>query len=410
MNETRLERILERNKMSKVLYTYERMIPTVAIMKNAEEKNKKSIGLETRFKKITEVTREDIDWCDLLEMIRPSDPYSVFLAKRAREAGCFVMSFFDDDLYSPPASRPTPKWRIRSVKKALGISNILATCSPHIREKYRDFTADKRAVCSDSVVNPSEIKLIPELTEAPLEQKVKLIYAANAGHTVFFNHFLLPIMPKLAERYAGKISMTFMGVQPELSQFESQIDIEKFSSMPLEEYRRKIQDGNYDIGLSPLISDEFTKCKYFNKFIEYTMAGIVGMYSNTEPYTYVVKDGENGFLVNDQPEDWYQALCKVIDDALLRNRCVCNAQNLLLTEFTEEAVDAIRIQSIPELSCYDAPRTPCKPLFPQRQLYRFIPIADKIYQVFFYLRHSGISGLINKAKIHFREKDAFSNK
>lgn len=396
--------------MSKILSIYERNIPTVAIMRNAAEQNKDISISEKRFKQITEVTQADIDWCDLLEMIRPSDPYSVFLAKRAKEAGCFVMAMFDDDLYNPPASRPTPKWRIRCVKKSLGISNVLTTCSPHIREKYRNFTADKRAVCSDSVVNPSEIKLIPELTEVPQNQKVKLIYAANAGHTVFFNHFLLPIMPKLAERYAGKISMTFMGVQPELSQFESRIEIEKFSSMPLEEYRRKIQDGNYDIGLSPLISDEFTKCKYFNKFIEYTMAGIVGMYSNTEPYTYVVKDSENGFLVNDDPEDWYNALCKVIDDALLRNRCVRSAQNLLLTNFTEEAVNCTCQQDIPELAYYDALRTPCKSLFLQRQLYRVIPVADKIYQVFFYLRHSGISGLINKVKIHFREKDAFSNK
>lgn len=394
--------------MSKILSIYERNIPTVAIMRNAAEKNQDISVTEKRFKQITEVTQADIDWCDILEMIRPSDPYSVFLAKRAKEAGCFVISMYDDDLYAPPKSRPTPKWRIKCVKKALGISNMLATCSPHLREKYRDFTADKRASCSDSVVNPSEIKMISELLEAPQEQKVKLIYAANAGHVAFFNHFILPIMPKLCERYAGKISMTFMGVQPELSAYESRIDIEKFSSMPLEEYRRKIQDGNYDIGLSPLITDEFTKCKYFNKFIEYTMAGIVGMYSNTEPYTYVVQDGENGFLVNDDPEDWYEALCKVIDDALLRNHCVRNAQNLLLTEFTEERSAEHQKENMPELIHYEAPRTPCKSLSLQRLLYRAIPIIDKIYQTYFYLSRTGVSGFMQKLKTHLREKDAFS--
>lgn len=395
--------------MSRILYIYERNIPTVAIMRNAAEKKDTTI-LEERFKQITKVTREDIDWCDIIEMIRPSDPYSVFLAKRAKESGCFVMSMFDDDLYSPPKSRPTPKWRIKSVRRALGLSNMLTTCSPHIREKYRNFTADKRAVSTDSIVNPLEIKWIPDYSEVSMDKKVKLIYAANAGHVVFFNHFILPIMPKLCERYTDKISMTFMGVRPELSRYEAQVEIEYMNSMPLEDYRRKIQDGDYDIGLSPLTSDEFTKCKYFNKFIEYSMAGIVGLYSNTEPYTYVVKDGENGFLVNDEPEDWYEALCKVIDDALLRNRCVRNAQNQLLTEFTESAVNNARKQEIPELISYDAERVPCKSLFLQRQLYRFIPIADKIYQAFFYLCHFGVSGLIEKVKIHFREKDAFSNK
>ena len=395
--------------MSNVLNIYERNIPTVSIMKNAEEKSPNPYGMEMRFKQITEVTQADIDWCDILQMIRPSDPYSVFLAKRARESGCFVISMYDDDLYNPPKSRPTPAWRIACVKNALAQSNLLSTCSPHIREKYRDFTADKRAFSSDSVVNPSEIKEILPLSEqADSVEKVKLIYAANAGHTVFFNRFIMPVMPKLAERYAGKISMTFMGVNPDLSQYASLIDVELMSSMPLAEYRQKIQDGNYDIGLSPLISDEFTKCKYFNKFIEYTMAGIVGMYSNTEPYTYVVEDGVNGFLVNDDPEDWYEALCKVIDDALLRNHCVRNAQQLLKEKFTAESMVEHHDREIPELRNYSATRTPCKGLTFQRMLYRFIPIIDKVYQVFFYLKNSGISGLINKLKTHFREKKAFS--
>ena len=395
--------------MSKILYIYERNIPTVAIMRNAEERREDITPEDFRFKQLTEVTREDIDWCDILEMIRPSDPYSVYLAKCARESGAFVISMFDDDLYNPPKSRPTPKWRINSVKNALAVSNLLSTCSPHIREKYRHMTADKRAFSSDSVVNPSEIKMIPEWNGTPdPKEKVKLIYAANAGHVVFFNHFLMPIMPKLCQRYAGKIAMTFMGVHPELAQFEPQIDIEYFNSMPLAEYRQKIQDGGYDIGLSPLISDEFTKCKYFNKFIEYSMAGIVGLYSNTEPYTYVVKDGENGFLVNDDPESWYECLCRVIDDALLRNRCVRNAQQLLIDQFSEEQISVSKNKEIPELLQYTVQRTPCRSLSLARALYRIIPVADRIYQVFFYLRTIGVSGLVEKLKIHFREKDAFS--
>ena len=138
------------------------------------------------------------------------------------------------------------------------------------------------------------------------------------------------------------------------------------------------------------------------------MAGIVGMYSNTEPYTYVVEDGVNGFLVNADPEDWYEALCKAIDDALLRNTCVRNAQKLLVENFTAEKVAESQEKGIPELRSYTAERRPCKTIGFQRFLYRFIPILDKIYQVFFYLKNSGVSGLINKLKTHFREKKAIS--
>lgn len=394
--------------MQNILYVYERNIPTVSIMRTAAEKNDDPLGNVMRFKMITEVTPADIDWCDILQMIRPNDPYTVFLAQRAKEAGCMVASFFDDDLYSPPESYPMPAYRRNSVANALKLSEVISSCSPHIAAKYQNMTGGKRSFCSDGIINPSEIKMIPELTCPPEAQPVKLLYAANPGHTVFFNHFILPVMPKLADRYAGKISMTFMGVKPELSAYADRIHIEYFSTMPLDEYRQKTQDGNYDIGLSPLISDEFTKCKYFNKFIEYSMAGIVGLYSNTEPYTYVVKDGENGFLVNDDPDDWYEALCKVIDDALLRNRCVRSAQQLLLTSFTAEAIAEKQKNGIPELTQYDAPRKPCAGLQPQKLLYRCIPIADKFYQSWFYLRRTGVSGFLDRVKMHFRNRKAYS--
>ena len=202
--------------------------------------------------------------------------------------------------------------------------------------------------------------------------------------------------------------MTFMGVKPELSQFEDQIDIVYWSTMPLEEYRQRVQDGNYDIGLSPLISDEFTKCKYFNKFIEYSMAGIVGLYSNTIPYTYVVEDGENGFLVNDDPEDWYACLCRVIDDALLRNRCIRQAQQMLLTRFSPERNREAEKEQVSEFLYYDAPRSPCRSLQPQKLLSHCIPIMDKIYQTVFYLRHTGFSGFMERAKRYLRNKSAYS--
>ena len=82
--------------MSNLLYIYERNSPTVSITRNTMEKNENFVGKSVVFKKITEVTPADIDTCDILQMIRPTDPYSAFLAKRARESGCFVMSAFDD--------------------------------------------------------------------------------------------------------------------------------------------------------------------------------------------------------------------------------------------------------------------------------------------------------------------------
>lgn len=395
--------------MSKILYTYEYDMPTVSIFRNNALREKQKNGRQYRFKQIMDITPEDIDWCDVVDMIRPNDPFSACLAKRAREAGCFVTVFYDDDLYALPKSKPNPFWRKNSIMRVLQSANMLGSSSRYICEKYQGFTVEKRGFVSDTVVEESEIKQIEPLNMAQeQDRKVRLIYAANPGHISFFNQFIMPIMPKLCERYAGKISMTFMGVRPELAQYESQIEITYINTMPLNEYRQKIKDGNYDIGLSPLITDEFTKCKYFNKFIEYTMAGIVGMYSDTEPYSYVVENGVNGILVKDDPEAWFESFCVLIEDVSLRNRCVCAAQKLLREKFTAERLREMQSRAVPELCTYSGQRKPCKKFGWYQLLYRVIPVADRIYQVFFYMRKTGISGLIQKIKMHFRERNAFS--
>ena len=395
--------------MANILYTYEWNMPTVSLFKSGLQSNAHENGIEYRIMPALSVTEDDLSWCDVLHMIRPDEPYSVYLAKCARKSGCFVIAYYDDDLYSPPEGRPTPPWRIRSVKNALKNAHMVASSSPHISKKYQDFTLEKRSHTSDTVVNPHEIKRIDELIEPPDDkQMVKLVYAANAGHVAYFNRFIMPIMPKLCQKYAGKISMIFMGVRPQLKSFEDQITIEYFSSMPLEEYRQKIRNGNFDIGLSPLSTDEFSKCKYFNKFLEYTMAGIVGMYSNTEPYTYIVKDQENGFLVNDDPEDWYQTLCAVIDNALLRNQCVRNAQTLLLNEFTYEKHQKKERQAIPEMHIKRSDKKQIHAcLWPRKLLYHAMKLGDKAYKAIYFLRRTGFSGFVSKLKTHLKERKAF---
>lgn len=393
--------------MRKLLYTYERDMPTVSMEREGVYHNAERNGAQIRFKQILEVNKEDICWCDVVIMIRPNDPYSVHLAKCAQSTGCFVIAYYDDDLYALPQSLPNPVWRKNSVLKVLKYSNTIRSTNRYICEKYQKYTIENRSCVSDTMVDGSEIKRI---TDGPEEKGlVKLVYAANVGHVGFFNQFIMPVMPLLCQRYAGKISMTFMGVRPDLSEFESAIDVQYYSSMPLAEYRRVIQEGNYDIGLSPLTSTEFTKCKYFNKFIEYTMAGIIGVYSKTEPYTYVVEHGVNGFLAEDDADSWYQTLCHAIDDAVLRNHCIKNAQQLLINEFNSEKLLEKEKQQIPEFYTYSSPHHKCGSLAKAKWYYRFIRILDKAYLACFYLKHTGISGFIVKTKTHMRERKAYKS-
>ena len=390
-------RIIEVKVMSKILYSYEKEMPTVSITRSVAEKDAAAIGAEIRFRHLAAITEADLEWCDILYFIRPNDPYSVAITKLARKAGRFVIASYDDDLYNLPESLPNPVWRKNSVKRMLNCANLLETTSPHIEKKYAAMSSGIRTYLVNTAVAPEEIK---ERTAQGREEgsKVKLVYAANPGHVGFFNRFILPIMPRLCQQYGDKISMTFMGLKPDLSAFENQMEIHYIPGMPLDEYRKTINEGNFDIGLSPLISDEFTKCKYFNKFIEYTMAGIAGVYSRTEPYTYVVEHGVNGFLAEDTEESWYEILSRAIEDAQLRNDCISAAQHKLKTEFNRETLMENRMNAVPEFFTYSAAQKKCPKLDWHKLQYRFVRLCDKLYLLLFYLRQGGIASVLRKLR------------
>lgn len=107
--------------------------------------------------------------------------------------------------------------------------------------------------------------------------------------------------------------------------------------MPLGEYRKKMIESEFDIGLAPLYDDSFSKCKYFNKFIEYTITGVVGIYSNVEPYVEVITDSVNGFLANNNPDDWYNKIVDALDKKRL-GKMHHNAKEYILTNFSIENI------------------------------------------------------------------------
>ena len=68
------------------------------------------------------------------------------------------------------------------------------------------------------------------------------------------------------------------------------------------------------IGLAPLLESPFNRGKSFIKFLDIAAMGGVGVYANRYPYTEIVRHGDNGFLVDDNPDDWQAAINELLDN------------------------------------------------------------------------------------------------
>jgi glycosyltransferase involved in cell wall biosynthesis len=78
----------------------------------------------------------------------------------------------------------------------------------------------------------------------------------------------------------------------------------------------------WDIGIAPLINDEFNRGKSHIKWMEYAMCGIPCVASDVAPYK-VIRNGIDGILTDD--DHWYYNLRRLVRDRNLRAAIGYNA-------------------------------------------------------------------------------------
>lgn len=81
------------------------------------------------------------------------------------------------------------------------------------------------------------------------------------------------------------------------------------------QYANTMAEIQPDLLLAPIPHTHTAQSKCYNKYIESGVVGAACIYSHCLPYTEVIRDGENGFFVEDETEDgWYTVLERVLSD------------------------------------------------------------------------------------------------
>jgi len=70
---------------------------------------------------------------------------------------------------------------------------------------------------------------------------------------------------------------------------------------------------NLDIGICPLVDNEFNRNKSALKYFDYSAVGAATVADNIPPYSPIIQSGENGFLASNEKE-WIEALDSLVKD------------------------------------------------------------------------------------------------
>ncbi|RRD40746.1 glycosyltransferase family 1 protein [Leptotrichia sp. OH3620_COT-345] len=333
--------------MTNVLIECPELISSVKIgVLNPLEYSKKC---NVKFKRTSDINKNDILWSDILISVRGSERASLEIMKAALYAKRYTIMFLDDDLINIPLGLESTKYfNDKKLKKyileILTKSHVLWAVNPKIIEKYASYTINKKGILT-------KVPMKIEIKKTNNESSLKVLYAGSTDHKKTIQKIIKPMIEMFSEEInEKKIAFTFIGANPGIKNTEH---YEYFHDY--DEYKRFVKNGNFNIGLAPIETTEFYKSKYYNKFLEYTSIGVLGIYTNSEPYNLIVKNKENGILCENKPEVWYKKIKYLLENPTEINRMIKNAQKKISDDFNNEVVSREILKLIPELSEYKAP-------------------------------------------------------
>lgn len=298
-------------------------------------------------KRSINITYKDLLWSNIIFSVRSFNFLSSTISSFCEKTNRIFIECIDDNLFNLYRNDIYMRVRQNALKICIENSNIIQTSGVELAEIIQKNCGTKHYYICNSFRDEKEIYVGEKCKN---ENIFKIVYYCNDGTTKNFDEIVLPILDRLPKELNKNIEVYLMGIQSINYKNKDTCKVIYVPHMPVEQFREYLRKQNFDIGIAPLIDDiEFSRCKYFNKFIEYTTEGILGVYSNCLPYTRIVKNGENGFLCNNCADDWIKTIKYIRNNNEKADKCLINAQELLREKFSYSNCANVLIKNVPEI-------------------------------------------------------------
>lgn len=209
----------------------------------------------------------------------------------------------------------------------MGRCHALTVSTPALAEHYRQYNPRVHVQ-----LNPIDERIwTPRTPPAKAGRRLRLGFAGTATHTADLRLAEDALIEILA-RHRERVELCLFGCATErLAALPGVLNIA--GGLPYAQYAQTLRRLELDVGIAPLVDNPFNRVKSDIKWLEYSMAGIAGVYSELPPYASVA-EGETGLHAGSDTESWIVALERLIADGALRQRIASRAQREVLAQRT----------------------------------------------------------------------------
>ena len=185
--------------------------------------------------------------------------------------------------------------------------------------------------------------LIRRPTRQPHDGRIIIGYMGTRTHDEDLR-MILPVLRDIISAFGDKVGVQLLGgTAKDATLMElAELGVELISPPPLATLYDKfvpwfVENIHWDIGIGPLRDTAFTRCKSDIKYLDYSAAGIPGIYSHVPAYQDTVEHLRTGYLVDNTPASWQTALEHLIREPELRAAIAHEAEKDVLENRTLEA-------------------------------------------------------------------------
>jgi glycosyltransferase involved in cell wall biosynthesis len=263
-----------------------------------------------------------------------------------KSKGKRLVADVDDDLFSIPEHNPASKAFDISSRaaylKMLAIADCITVSNDVVADRIRQRLIEATGSSPEICTIPNTIDTRHGWREPgacfSMDGTIRLFWSGSNTHSVDWMVISDAIDRIFKER--SDINLVIWGDIPkgidekygDLEHWQGRIEYAPGTS-PSEYFMRLANHVVADIGLAPLKQDHFNEAKSNIKFIEYSLAGMPTIASNTGPFAYTISDKFDGILVPDSSDEWYDSIMMLVNSPEYRFKLASNARSLVSAEY-----------------------------------------------------------------------------
>ena len=265
------------------------------------------------------VTDRTLRAADIVLLQRLEHPKEYRFLRQARELGKLVVYDTDDNwITGPPAYHPAyesyQSTLIRStVERFLRQADRVTVSTPALARAFAAYNEHLSVL-----PNTIDLEAVPPPSGKPLD-RITIGYSGTRTHEGDFEH-VIPALVRLQKKYGQRLRLVFLGFVPRAAR-QAGLEFEELGFQDdYVSYLRTLARCGIDIGLAPLLENEFNSYKSPIKYLEYGAISAAGVYSDGPAFQGTVADGRTGLLVGQDSNAWFAALDRLLANDDLRSR------------------------------------------------------------------------------------------